>query len=131
MEYEGRICRAPMERAAYKLPVMVGCSYNKCKFCDLFKDLSFRVIPISKVEEDIRKVFESGGRPRKIFLGDGSAFALKTEYLLEILELIHRYFPQCGEINMNATVSSILAKSDGELQSLGDNGVSSQCLFTR
>ena len=28
MEYEGRICRAPMERASYMLPVMVGCSYN-------------------------------------------------------------------------------------------------------
>lgn len=33
MEYEGHICRAPMERASFMLPVMVGCSYNRCKFC--------------------------------------------------------------------------------------------------
>ncbi|MDY2886499.1 MAG: radical SAM protein, partial [Bariatricus sp.] len=29
MNYEGQICRAPMERASFMLPVMVGCSYNR------------------------------------------------------------------------------------------------------
>ena len=28
MEYEGQICRSPMERASYMLPVAVGCSHN-------------------------------------------------------------------------------------------------------
>jgi radical SAM superfamily enzyme YgiQ (UPF0313 family) len=123
MEYEGQICRAPMERAAYKLPVMVGCCYNKCRFCDLFKHLKFRVIPIGEVEADIKRVYDAGGKPRKIFLGDGSAFALQTDHLLEVLDIIHRYFPECGEINMNATVSCILLKSDDELQKLAANGV--------
>ena len=36
MDYEGQICRAPMERSSFMLPVMVGCSYNQCKFCNLF-----------------------------------------------------------------------------------------------
>ena len=35
MQYEGQICRAPMERASFMLPVAVGCSYNACKFCTL------------------------------------------------------------------------------------------------
>ena len=48
MDYEGQICRAPMERAAYKLPIMVGCCYNQCRFCDLFKHLKFRIIPIEE-----------------------------------------------------------------------------------
>lgn len=123
MDYEGQICRAPMERAAYKLPVMVGCCYNQCKFCDLFKHLKFRVIPIEEVEADIKRVAEAGGCPRKIFLGDGSAFALETEHLMKILDLIHRYFQGFIEINMNATVRSILNKSDDELRMLADNGV--------
>jgi len=123
MDYEGRICRAPMERSAYKLPIMVGCIYNKCKFCDLFKDLKFRIIPINEVEADLKKVYDAGGNPRKIFLGDGSAFALDTDYLLQILELIHHYFPECCEINMNSTVTGILKKSDDELRLLSENGV--------
>ena len=123
MEYEGQICRAPMERSAYKLPVMVGCRYNKCKFCDLFKHLKFRVIPIEEVREDIKRVYDSGGRPRKIFLGDGSAFDLPTEHLLQILDVIHSFFPDCFEINMNATVKGISYKSDDELRALADSGV--------
>ncbi len=123
MEYEGQICRAPMERAAYKLPVMVGCCYNQCKFCDLFKHLKFRVIPLEEVEADIQRVHEAGGNPRKIFLGDGSAFALPTGHLMKILSLIHQYFQGSIEINMNATVKSIMDKSDDELRMLADNGV--------
>ena len=38
MNYEGQICRAPMERSAFIASrVMVGCSYNGCKFCNLFR----------------------------------------------------------------------------------------------
>ena len=46
MNYEGQICRAPMERASFMLPVMVGCTYNRCKFCDLFKHLTSRELPL-------------------------------------------------------------------------------------
>ena len=101
-----------MERSAYKLPIMVGCVYNRCKFCDLFKHLKFRLIPFDEVEADVRRVYKAGGSPRKIFLGDGSAFALPADYLMQVLDLIHRYFPECNEINMNATVKSVLDKTD-------------------
>lgn len=65
MEYEGRICRAPMERASYMLPVMVGCSYNKCKFCNLFRDLKYRELPLEQVEEELQRVNESGRKSEK------------------------------------------------------------------
>lgn len=123
MDYEGQICRAPMERSAYKLPVMVGCCYNQCRFCDLFKHLKFRVIPLDDVEDDIKRAAQAGRIPRKVFLGDGSAFALDTAHLLKILELLHRYFGGPLEINMNATVKSIMQKSDEELRMLAENGV--------
>ena len=49
--------------------------------------------------------------------------ALQTNHLLAVLDIIHKYFPECREINMNATVSSILLKSDDELKKLAANGV--------
>ena len=61
MEYEGQICRAPMERSAYKLPVMVGCVYNNCRFCNLFRHLKFRLIPIEEVEADLKRAADTGG----------------------------------------------------------------------
>ena len=123
MEYEGQICRAPMERSAFMLPVMVGCTYNRCKFCNLFRHLKYLVLPLSQVEEELLRVKNAGGNPRKIFLGDGNAFGLGTDHLLQVLGLIKQYFPQCENINMDATVTSILKKSDDELARLYEKGV--------
>lgn len=123
MNYEGQICRAPMERSSFMLPVMVGCSYNRCKFCNLFRHLKYRELPMEQIEAELKRVYELGGKPKKIFLGDGNAFGLKTEHLLEILERIRAYFPECEQVNMDATVTSILKKSDEELQKLYDYGV--------
>lgn len=123
MEYEGQICRAPMERAAFMLPVMVGCTYNRCKFCDLFKHLRYRELPLEQVEQEIRRVRAAGGNPRKVFLGDGNAFSLSTGRLREILKLIREYFPACESVNMDATVTSILNKSEAELKELYGHGV--------
>ena len=123
MNYEGQICRAPMERASFMLPVMVGCSYNRCKFCNLFRHLKYRELPMEQIEEELKRVAELGGNPKKIFLGDGNAFGLKTEHLMEILDKIHVYFPECYCINMDATVTSILRKSEEELELLYKNGV--------
>ena len=123
MEYEGQICRAPMERASFMLPVMVGCTYNRCKFCDLFKHLKYREIPLEQVEKEMKRVRAAGGNPRKVFLGDGNAFSLPASRLKEILKMIREYFPGCESVNMDATVTSILQKSEEELKELCEGGI--------
>ena len=124
MQYEGQICRPPMERASYMLPVAVGCSYNACKFCMLFKHLSYRELPREHIEAEMQRVAKAGGNPKTIFLGDGNAFGLPTEQLLWILERIHHYFPGCEKVNMDATVTNLSQKSDEELKQLAQLGVS-------
>ena len=123
MQYEGQICRPPMERASYMLPVAVGCSYNACTFCTLFKHLSYRELPREQIEVELQRVHEAGGNPKTVFLGDGNAFGLAKEQLLWILERVHRYFPGCECVNMDATVTNISHKSDAELKALADLGV--------
>ena len=123
MQYEGQICRPPMERASYMLPVAVGCSYNACTFCTLFKHLSYRELPREQIEAELQRVHAAGGNPKTVFLGDGNAFGLVTEQLIWILERIHQYFPGCECVNMDATVTNISHKSDAELKALADLGV--------
>lgn len=123
MNYEGQICRAPMERASYMLPVAVGCSYNRCKFCMLFKHLKYRELPLIQVEEELKRVQRAGGFPKRIFLGDGNAFGLETSRLLKILYMIRSYFPDFESVNMDATVTNIRLKSDEELRKLYSAGV--------
>ena len=124
MNYEGQICRGPMERSSFMLPVAVGCSYNGCKFCNLFRHLKYRQLPLEQVEAELRRVKELGGKPKKIFLGDGNAFDMKNEHLEKILDMIHDYFPECEGINMDATVTGILGKTDEEMQRLSEKCVS-------
>ena len=123
MNYEGQICRPPMERASYMLPVAVGCSYNACTFCTLFKHLSYRQLPREQVEAEMQRVHGAGGNPKTVFLGDGNAFGLSTEDLLWILERVHHYFPGCEAVNMDATVTNLSQKTDEELKALYDAGV--------
>lgn len=124
MDYEGQICKPPMEIGRFMLPVAVGCSYNACRFCTLFKHLKFRELPLDKVEAELLRVKNLGGAPKKIFLGDGNPFGLNAERLLEVLALIHKYFPDCYDVSMDATVTNVSEKSGEELRALRDNGVS-------
>ena len=56
MQYEGQICRPPMERSSYMLPVAVGCSYNACTFCTLFKHLRYRQLPKEQIEAEMQRI---------------------------------------------------------------------------
>lgn len=123
MEYEGQICRSPMERRSFMLPVTVGCCYNKCYFCMLFKHLRYRELPMEQIEAELRWVRDAGGDLKTVFLGDGSAFNLSAAKLLHISDMISRYFPSCTAIHMDATVPSILDKSREELLALSRAGV--------
>lgn len=123
MDYEGVICRPPMELGAFLLPVTVGCTHNQCTFCTFYQDIGFRVIPPEEVEAELDRAAKSRRTPRRIFLGDGNPFVLETDRLLAILDMIRRRFPDMPPVRMDATVGSVAAKSDGELRALGGAGV--------
>lgn len=123
MEYEGRICTPPVERSSFKLPIMVGCTYNKCKFCGLFKDLEYRVLPFEQVQAEVARVVAVNGKPKNIMLGDGNAFSLPTEYLAEVLDYIRAELPTVETFRADATITSIRQKSDEELALLASKGL--------
>ena len=123
MEYEGVICRPPMALGAFQLPVAVGCAYNQCTFCNFYKKIPFRVLPLEQVEQELILAEKTGQIPRSIFLGDGNPFVLPTDYLLRILNLIRQHFPSTPPVHMDATIRNIAEKSDEELRALKQGGV--------
>jgi len=127
MNYEGQICRAPMERASYMLPVSVGCAYNQCKFCMLFKHLKYRKLDLLTIEKEILRVKKMGGNPKRVFLGDGNAFGLDADRLIIISKMLKNNFEDIQGINMDATISNIKEKSDEELAALREAGI--DCLY--
>ena len=76
LDYEGRICRPSFEKGAFKLPISVGCSYNACKFCCLFKYLNFRELDDDKIFEEVDRVKNASGKLTVCFLGMGMHFTI-------------------------------------------------------
>lgn len=123
MDYEGQICRTPREKASFMLPVSVGCPYNRCKFCGLFKHLRYRVLPYEEVKAEVERVVSLGRQPRHVMLGDGNAFGVDTELLLREAELVRRSFPETDGISADSTITAIARKSDEELRRLSEAGI--------
>lgn len=123
MQYEGTTYRPPPEADTPLLQVTVGCAHNRCTFCDMYREVTFRRIPMDQIEADLKELRGIFPRAERVFLVNGDAFVLKTSMLKEITEKIQRIFPECRTISMYASINNIKAKSDQELFELKDMGI--------
>ena len=125
MRYEGDIYRPPPEADAYILQCTIGCSYNKCTYCSMYKDVRYRVRPIEDLKEDIRMAKAAfGNKVEKVFLSDGDAISLPTEMLLEILSELYASFPKLTHVSTYAGPQSTLDKTLDEFKQLKAAGLS-------
>ena len=66
-EYGGYYYVPMAEAYAVQLPVTVGCSHNRCLYCDLNQGLSFREMPFEEITANIRRrsvIHSRDARPR-------------------------------------------------------------------
>ncbi|MBO4872289.1 MAG: radical SAM protein [Lachnospiraceae bacterium] len=123
MRYEGQIYRPPSEAYSYILQVTVGCSHNACTFCNMYADKQFHIRPLSDVLEDLAMARRAYRYVERIFLADGDALIVRTETLLEILQAIHKLFPECERITSYASARDLLLKTPEELKTLREAGL--------
>lgn len=124
MRYEGDIYRPPPEAGAYILQCTIGCSYNKCTYCSMYKDVRYRVRSIEELKEDIQMAKQViGAKVDKVFLSDGDAISLPTSVLLEILSELHKAFPKLQHVSTYAGPQSTLDKTLEELKQLRKAGL--------
>jgi len=123
MQYEGTTYRPPPEADAPLLQVTVGCSHNRCTFCDMYRDVTFRRMPMDRIEADLKELRGIFPKAERIFLVNGDAFVLKTDTLKSIAQKIKRIFPECRTISMYASISNIKTKNDQELIELRNLGI--------
>ncbi len=124
MRYEGRIYRPPSESDAYILQATIGCSWNKCTYCDMYRDKQFRERDLDEVLEDIALAArEAGPMVRKVFVADGDALILSLDRWLAILAACRSAFPNLRRVSCYAMASNVLAKTDDELAVLKAAGL--------
>ena len=73
MRYVGKVYRPPSEADAYLLQATIGCSWNKCTYCDMYRDKpKFQIRDIKEVLEDLHmSAQQAGNRIQKLFVTDG------------------------------------------------------------
>ncbi|MGY0375029.1 radical SAM protein [Clostridium sp. JNZ J1-5] len=123
MRYEGAVYRPPSEAYSLIIQVTLGCSHNKCTFCNMYKDKKFKIRKLNDIFEDLEMAREYYKTVKRVFLADGDALILKTEDLEAILIKIKELFPECNRIGIYGTPKDILRKSEEELIKLRDLGL--------
>ena len=119
MRYEGTIYRPPSEAESYILQATIGCSWNKCVYCDMYREKEFRVRALAETLDDLRTAARlTDHRIDKVFVADGDALILEMDHWRAILETAHAELPRLKQVSCYAMAKNILAKSDAELVEL-------------
>ena len=124
MRYEGRIFRPPSEADAFILQATVGCSWNHCTYCDMYRDKQFRVRELDATLTDIRSARTAyGGGVEKVFVADGDALVMDLAHWDAILSACRNAFPRLRRVSAYATAMNLLEKSVDELTRLRELGL--------
>jgi len=125
MRYEGQIYRPPSEADAYILQATIGCSWNHCTYCDMYRDKRFRIRDLDETLADIQTAGQSfGDNVTKVFVADGDALVLDLPHWEAILPACRDAFPRMKRVSAYATALNINDKSVDDLKRLRELGLS-------
>lgn len=121
--YDYPLYRPPSEANSIIFQVTLGCSFNKCSFCNMYRTKEYSERPWEEIKSEIDVVSKSFPQTERIFLADGDAINLDTEKLIQILDYIKENFPNLKRISCYAMPKNLLQKSPDELTLLNSKGL--------
>ncbi|MDW0119344.1 MAG: radical SAM protein [Nitrososphaeraceae archaeon] len=121
--YDYPLYRPPSEANSIIFQVTLGCSFNKCSFCNMYRTKEYSERPWEEIKSEIDIVSKSFPQTERIFLADGDAINLSTEKLVQILDYIKEKFPNLARISCYAMPKNLLQKSPDELTLLNRKGL--------
>jgi radical SAM superfamily enzyme YgiQ (UPF0313 family) len=123
IHYDLPVWRPPSEANSFILQATLGCSFNRCSFCSMYRTKSFTTRPLDAVNADIQTVARQYPNTHRVFLADGDALAAPTDHLLAILAALHTAFPRLERVSSYALPANLLKKSVAELSQLREAGL--------
>ena len=86
IRHEGTLYRPPSEADSLILQATIGCSYNECTFCAMYREKRFRVRKLDELRAEIAWARDNIDGVRKVFLADGDALMAKSAFLGALLD---------------------------------------------
>ena len=123
IQYTGSLYRPPSEANSLILQATLGCSYNECTFCGMYRDKRFRVRPLADLRAEIDWARAHVGRVSKVFLADGDALMAKASFLEDVLVALREAFPDLRRVSCYASPQSLQVRSVEEMARLRELGM--------
>ena len=121
--YDYPLYRPPSEADSMIFQVTLGCSFNKCSFCNMYRTKEYAERPWEEIVSEIDMAAKFYPDTRRVFLADGDALNLAKGRMISILDYLWEKFPKLQRISCYAMPKNILQKKDDELTELRNAGL--------
>ncbi|MEE9565727.1 MAG: radical SAM protein [Nitrosopumilaceae archaeon] len=123
LNYDYPLYRPPSEAKSLIFQVTLGCSFNECSFCDMYRSKEYSERPWDEVKMEIDMAAKHEPETKKIFLADGDALNLSTDYMVQIVKYLYVKFPNLERVSCYAMPMNLLKKTPEELKKMYDVGL--------
>jgi radical SAM superfamily enzyme YgiQ (UPF0313 family) len=126
LRYEGPIYRPPSEANSLLVQATIGCPWNKCTFCMVYKKgPKFKIRPIEEIKEDLLWAKNNYPYPiNTVFFPSGNTIIMKTKDFVEILNYTKKLFPNIKRITIYGSAQYIVNKEVDDLKKIAKAGLS-------
>ncbi|MGI0065411.1 MAG: radical SAM protein, partial [Nitrosotalea sp.] len=111
LDYDYPLYRPPSEAQSLIFQVTLGCSFNKCSYCNMYRSKEYSERPLEEIKAEIDLASKHMPNSTRIFLADGDALNLSTQSMLQILDYLRIKFPNFERISCYAMPQNIMKKS--------------------
>jgi len=123
LNYDYPLYRPPSEAKSLIFQVTLGCSFNQCSFCDMYRSKEYSERPWEEVKNEIDVMANKLPDTPRIFLADGDALNIQTDNMIKIIKYIYEKFPNLERISCYATPMNLLKKTPEELKKMYEAGL--------
>ena len=126
LRYEGPIYRPPSEANSLLVQATIGCPWNKCTFCMVYKNgPKFKIRPVKDIKEDLLWAKNNLGESVKtVFFPSGNTIIMKTDDFVEILGYTKQLFPGVRRITIYGSAQYIARKGLTDMKKIAKAGLS-------
>ena len=123
LNYAEPVYRPPSEAKSLIFQVTIGCSFNECSFCDMYRNKEYSERPWDEVKTEIDLMVKQLPDTTRIFLADGDALNLSTDYMVKITEYLYNNFQKLERVSCYAMLMNLLKKTPEELRRMNQAGL--------
>ncbi len=123
LNYAEPVYRPPSEAKSLIFQITIGCSFNECSFCDMYRNKEYSEKSWDEVKAEIDLMAKQLPDTTRIFLADGDALNLSTDYMVKIVEYLYNNFQKLERVSCYAMPMNLLKKTPEELKKMNQAGL--------